>query len=196
MSEQELNAFEEQRPPRSWHSAWPYPLLAGVSLAAGELLSLEPRWLLLAPVSLLLAGLWQWGQGLRGLQESRRTADGWLRNGVRARARWRAQELTSPQIRRQLAKSLRRMVTEAERRTVRPGPSVFCRSVVRAEKSTLLALAARLHDLERSLAPQGVVLLTDLLQDGSSPFFDAERAPEVTPRLRAALAALEPECDD
>jgi hypothetical protein len=63
---------------------------------------------------------------------------------------------------------------------------------VRAEAETLLTVASRLADLERPVAPRGVVFIERLLVDGSGPLYDRELVDDLPVFLDTALDALEP----
>lgn len=91
----------------------------------------------------------------------------------------------------ELARSVRSLVHDA-RPTYLPSASPFNRRVVRAEAERLNAVAARLADLERPVAPRGVVLLERLLTDGSGPLYDRDVADDFGPTLDHVLDALEP----
>jgi hypothetical protein len=107
------------------------------------------------------------------------------------RLSWRVEELVSTKNRLELAHSLRSLVRDA-RPSYLPSASPFNRLVVRAESDQLVAVAARLADLERPVAARGVVLLERLLTDGSGPLYDRDRQDEFGPTLDLILDALEP----
>jgi len=107
------------------------------------------------------------------------------------RLAWRVEELVGTKNRLDLAHSVRSLVRDA-RPSYLPSASPFNRLVVRAESDALLAVAARLADLERPVAAQGVVLLERLLTDGSGPLYDRDRVDEFGATLDAILGALEP----
>ena len=86
---------------------------------------------------------------------------------------------------------MRSLVRDA-RPSYLPSASPFNRLVVRAESDALLAVAARLADLERPVAARGVVLLERLLTDGSGPLYDRDRVDEFGSTLDTILGALEP----
>jgi hypothetical protein len=103
---------------------------------------------------------------------------------------WRAAELVIPKRRLDLAHQLRRLVHDADARLL-PGAQAFDRLAVRAEAENFLALADRLADLERPVAPRGVLLLEQLLDDPWSPLNDRDREDEVRGCLAEAAEALE-----
>jgi hypothetical protein len=106
------------------------------------------------------------------------------------RLSWRAAELVIPKRRLDLAHSLRRLVHDADARLL-PGAQTFDRLAVRSEAETLLTLADRLADLERPVAPRGVLLLEQLLDDNWSPLHNRGRAGELRECLDEAADALE-----
>jgi hypothetical protein len=142
------------------------------------------------------AGVWR-GLGRlrarRALRALRAAADTDLarRDRPPLRLAWRVEELVGTKNRLDLAHSVRSLVRDA-RPSYLPSASPFNRLVVRAESDALLAVAARLADLERPVAARGVVLLERLLTDGSGPLYDRERADEFGPTLDTILEALEP----
>lgn len=129
----------------------------------------------------------------RALRALRTAADADLarRNRPPLRLSWRVEELVATKNRLDLAHSLRSLVRDA-RPSYLPSASPFNRMVVRAESDQLLAVAARLADLDRPVAARGVVLLERLLTDGSGPLYDRERVDEFGSILDAILDALEP----
>jgi hypothetical protein len=142
------------------------------------------------------AGVWH-GLGRlrarRAFRALRAAADADLarRNRPPLRLSWRVEELVATKNRLDLAHSLRSLVRDA-RPSYLPSASPFNRLVVRAESDQLLAVAARLADLERPIAARGVVLLDRLLTDGSGPLYDRGRAEEFGPTLDLILDTLEP----
>ncbi len=107
------------------------------------------------------------------------------------RLAWRTEELVAPENRLELAHTLRSLVREAGPRYL-PAASPVNRLAVRAEASTLLALAARLADLEKSVAPRGVLLVERLLVDGAGPLYERDSVDDLPVYLDTALGALEP----
>jgi hypothetical protein len=107
------------------------------------------------------------------------------------RLAWRVEELVATKRRLDLAHSLRTLVRDAGPRYL-PSASPVNRLAVRAESETFLALAGRLADLERPVAPRGVVLLERLLAEPSGPLYDRELVDDLPLYLDTARAALEP----
>jgi hypothetical protein len=140
--------------------------------------------------------LWR---GVRGLKErhalraGRRTADRELlrREHPPLRLAWRVEELVTPKNRLDLAHSIQSLVRDANPRYL-PTASPVNRLAVRAEAETLLAVAARLGDLERPVAARGVLLVERLLVDGSGPLYDRELVDDLPAYLDSALTALVP----
>ena len=146
--------------------------------------------------TLPFAGVWR-GLGRlrarRALRALRAAADTDLarRDRPPLRLAWRVEELVGTKNRLDLAHSVRSLVRDA-RPSYLPSASPFNRLVVRAESDALLAVAARLADLERPVAARGVVLLERLLTDGSGPLYDRDRVDEFGSTLDTILGALEP----
>jgi hypothetical protein len=129
----------------------------------------------------------------RALSAARWTADAELlrRTTPPLRLAWRVEELVAPKNRLSLARSLRQLVHDSAARYL-PSASPVNRLAVRAESESLHALADRLADLDRAVAPRGVLLVERLLTDGFSPLYERESADDLPPYLDVALEALEP----
>ena len=108
------------------------------------------------------------------------------------RLAWRVEELVSTKNRLDLAHSLRSVVRDSGPEYL-PTASPVNRGAVRAESEALLDIATRIADLDRPVAPKGLVLADGLLTDGSGPLYDRERVGELPALLDATLVALEPE---
>jgi hypothetical protein len=113
---------------------------------------------------------------LRRGRLDRQLADGLAPDAFRDRA-LRATQLAGMPTRRQVARSLRRLVAHAERPpTGLIGSAVpVCRRSVLRWREGLLGLAERLEQ-PTPLDPSGVARALVLLTDGGGPFYD-ERAP-------------------
>jgi hypothetical protein len=61
---------------------------------------------------------------------------------------------------------------------------------VRPYAATLAALADRVGDLSRPVAPRGILLLEDLLTQGDSPLYARENVEQLPERLREIETAL------
>lgn len=143
-----------------------------------------------------LRALWHGLEGLkarRALRTARSAADVELlrRESPPLRLAWRVEELVTPKNRLELTRTLRSLVRDANPRYL-PTASPVNRLAVRAEAETLLALAARLADLQRPVTARGVVFVERLLIDGSGPLYDRERVDELPVYVDTALGALEP----
>ena len=171
-----------------------YASLVGLSLGIGLALGEPRRWLVVATISLALAGIWHAGRSGLELARRRREADAWLctirRCSPSSRYAWRAEELTSRGERRLLARSLRRLVAELEGRVL-PGPVPISRADLYPYASDLRVLADRLADMSRPVAPAGTVLLIRLLTEPVGPLYDRARADELPHKVASILAALE-----
>jgi hypothetical protein len=124
----------------------------------------------------------------------RAAADRWLEQRSHAFApndavRRRIAELTSSRERTLLAKSLLGAVRDAGRRGF--GASPLNRRAVAEYADELTELAARLSDLDRPVAPRGVVLTLRLLTDGGSALYARERGAELPAEVARIRAALE-----
>lgn len=130
----------------------------------------------------------------RSLRAARRAADVEIahRRTPPLRLAWRVEELVSTKNRLDLAHSLRSLVRDSSPAYL-PTASPVNRGAVRAESEALLEVATRIADLDRPVAPKGLVLADGLLTDGSGPLFDRERVGELPAFLDATLVALEPE---
>ena len=129
----------------------------------------------------------------RSLRAARRAADLELahRRTPLLRLAWRVEELVSTKNRLDLAHSLRSLVRDSGPQYL-PTASPVNRGAVRVESETLLAVAARISDLDRPVTARGMVLAEGLLADVSGPLYDRERAEELPAFLEAVLEALEP----
>ncbi len=137
--------------------------------------------------------------GQRLLRGEREAADEWLLWGAVPRPSSplliaRAEELVSQHNRLMLARCARRLL--AELGDPRCRAYAVNRPAMRAHSGALLKLATHLEAPDRPVSPAGVVLAHRLLCNGAGPFFDADRADELGPALRAALDALEPDVTD
>jgi hypothetical protein len=118
---------------------------------------LPGRWLRRRFASLSLA------PRARELERARKTADAELAQASTPppRLAWRTAELTDGARRLRLADQLRRLVDAAGHPR---------------EKEPMLAVAARLGDLTRPVAPRGVLMLERLLRDNDRPRLAGELA--------------------
>jgi hypothetical protein len=190
---------------QSWHSparsdapARPLPALlpwaaaAAVALAVGLALGLRtPDWAVL-PVALVLLGLVKTGQRWIARHRRRTVADTWFRSGGRAsQFQWRADELTSRGERSLLARSLRRIVRELGSPPGFRSTVPLNRKALRPHAAELVALAERLDDLERPVAPAGILEVQHLLTSPGSPLHLYGREADVSETLTAIHRKLE-----
>jgi hypothetical protein len=131
--------------------------------------------------------------GLFRRPRERAAADRWLAERRHAfspneAVRRRIAELTTPRERRLVARSLRGAVQDAGRIGLSASP--LNRRALAECADEIVALAERLSDLDRAVAPRGVVLVLRLVTDGASPLYGrgtgAELRAEVA-RIRTAL---------
>jgi len=168
------------------------PLIAVIGLGAG----LPTRPTLAVAVALLVLGVVEIGRTRLAVVRARTAADTLLRTGVRVHPASellvrRAAELTSDRNRKSLSRSLGRIVRELER-PVLASPVPLDRRNVGPHVDLVAALAARVGQLERPVAPRGMVLVEELLMDGvASPLYLGGRAEDVPVALGRCLAALD-----
>jgi hypothetical protein len=108
----------------------------------------------------------------RALKAARRRADAEILAArlPSPRLAWRTAELVSEENRTDLARSLTAAVQGADERLL-PTASPLDRVAVRECRPQLLALAARLYDQSLTVSPRGVLLVDDLLGDGTGPLY-------------------------
>jgi hypothetical protein len=140
--------------------------------------------------SRLLAPLRTW-ESRRALRAARERADQELALSrlPSPRLAWRTAELLDEEHRVELARWLTDIVHSADERLL-PGASPIDRNAVRAARSQLLEVAARISDTERPVTARGVVLLERLLDGGA--VFGQARASRLRAELAAVREALEP----
>jgi hypothetical protein len=182
----------------------PWLPAAGATFALGYVAGLSRPALLVAPLSLLLFGLWRASCSLLERRRLRNTADAWIARGHEASTGWygwRIAELTTPRERKLLARSLRSVVGDlSSRGSAAAAP--LNRIALRPNVGLLLGLAERLDALERPVRAAGVLTVQGLITSPDSPLYrppvliEAPRAggkvaSECAGRLRAALDGLE-----
>jgi len=144
--------------------------------------------------SKLLAPMRSW-EARRALRGARRRADEELA-ATRLpppRLAWRAAELVADENRIDLARSLTDVVHAADERLL-PAASPIARAAVRACRPQLLALAARLFDVPNPVSARGVLLVDQLLTDGTGPLYgwgDAGRLLAAATHILAVLDGAE-----
>jgi len=196
--------MERRRGFARWSPPLERPLtvaLAYLALAVGAVVigfgtGLPRRLTLVVSAAFVLVGLGKAGLMLLGIAQRRRAADRLLRTGVSVHPESelltrRAAELTSVRNRRMLAGSLRSLVREVERPAVVSAVPLNRRGL--GPKLPLFrSLVDRVADVERPVAPQGMVLVEDLLTDGfESPLYLGGRSEDVATAIERCLAALD-----
>jgi hypothetical protein len=141
--------------------------------------------------SRLLAPVRGW-EARRALRAARARAD---RELVEARLpsprlAWRSAELVADEHRIGLARDLTDVLRASDERLL-PGSTPIDRAAVRACRAQLLALAGRVCDLDRPVAPRGVLLVEALFGDGSGPIYGDGDGARLAREIAAASEALE-----
>ena len=128
----------------------------------------------------------------RELVAARRIADAELLGTALPSPRfaWRTNELCSDEYRRALAESVVQVVKTSETRYL-PSTSPLNRVAAREQLAPLLQVAAVLADVERRVAPRGVLLVQRLLTGSKSPLYQQGTTNELRAALTDALNALE-----
>ena len=139
----------------------------------------------------LLAPVRSW-EARRALRGARRRADAELASTrlPPPRLAWRAAELVADENRVDLARSLTDVVHAADERLL-PAASPIARASVRECRPQLLALAARLFDVSKPVAPRGVLLVEQLLIDGAGPLYGGRDATKLLAAATHILAVLD-----
>lgn len=128
----------------------------------------------------------------RRLSAARRRADLELARWpyVPIQLTWRANELVADKNRRELARSLRAAIRDADARYL-PGASPLNRLAVRAEAGALEEIASRLAAVEHDVSARGVVHVERLLTDGASPLYGSGDSDALGDELDRILEVLE-----
>jgi hypothetical protein len=103
----------------------------------------------------------------------------------------RIDELKSARLRGDLARSFRRIATDAASTGRALTPSQHNRRALVPHIAELRLLAAGLDDSQAMLTPRGVALAHRLVTAGGGPLYNPGRAAELPASLRATLAALD-----
>jgi hypothetical protein len=142
---------------------------------------------------LVLLGLLLGAARARERSHMRRRADTWIVRGhhdVRAWYGWRIIELTAPQERRQLARSLRSVTADLAPGRL-PGAIPLNRSALRPYTYLVQLLAQRLEAVERPVSPAGILGVHTLLTSPGSVLYarplDGDATVDVPTGLKAAL---------
>ena len=139
----------------------------------------------------LLAPVRSW-EARRALRGARRRADEELA-ATRLpppRLAWRAAELVADENRIDLARSLTDVVHAADERLL-PAASPIVRSAVRECRPQLLAIAARLFELSKPVPARGVLLVEQLLTNGSGPLYGRGDSARLLAAATNILAVLD-----
>lgn len=139
----------------------------------------------------LLAPVHAWS-ARRELRAARRSADEQLLASrlPSPRLAWRVAELVAEEHRIEIGRSLTDVIHASDERLL-PSASPLDRAAVRECRPQLLGLASRLFDLERPVAPRGVLLVEQLLREGDGPLY-GRGSPR---RLRLQVARIESALD-
>jgi hypothetical protein len=137
----------------------------------------------------LLAPVRGW-EARRALRAARARADGELiaTRLPSPRLAWRTAELVSDAHRIELARDLTELLHAADGRLL-PGSAPIDRLAVREARAQLLLLAGRLSDLDRAVAPRGILLVERLFDGG--PVYGRNGGPRLARAAKDALEALE-----
>jgi hypothetical protein len=139
----------------------------------------------------LLAPVHAWS-ARRGLRAARRSADEQLLASrlPSPRLAWRVAELTADQNRIALGRSLTDVIHASDERLL-PSASPIDRATVRECRPQLLGLASRLFDLERTVAPRGVLLADQLLREADGPLYGRGSPRALRLEIRRIESALD-----
>lgn len=107
------------------------------------------------------------------------------------RLAWRTAELVAAEHRVELALEAAEIVRHADGTTL-PGASPLDRPAVRAARAQLLALASRLADLDRAVAPRGILLASRFLTSSESPLYGGESRVPLRTHVQQIVDALNP----
>lgn len=121
-----------------------------------------------------------------------RAADAWIAHRsppppADAELRKRLVALTAPSHRRATARSLRRVLAEAERPAVLSAQIPVDRRAVRAERARLADLISTLSDCDAPVSARGVALADDLVRSPASPLYHHRKSPTGSGELRSAV---------
>jgi hypothetical protein len=141
--------------------------------------------------SRLLAPVRGW-EARRALRAERERADRELLETrlPSPRLAWRTAELVAEEHRVELARDLTDLLRGADERLL-PGSAPIDRAAIRACRARLLALAGRVCDLERPVAPRGILLVERLFDNGSGPLYGVGDDARLALQIAAASEALE-----
>jgi hypothetical protein len=167
--------------PRPAHAIAPYAVLFATATVFGASHVIPQRWAAaLAAASVLAAGGAALRAWMRRVHLCER-ADRFIATGTGAPPAAavlaaRRAELLSTRDRRTLATSLRRLVEDAQAPPTMSARIPTDRRAVRAEAAHMEWLAARLADMDTSVAPRSVAHVHLLITDPGSPIFRCGRS--------------------
>jgi len=126
----------------------------------------------------------------------REKADGWLstRCGEQpddAMLLARIGELSSPRLRKTLARSFRRVARDVHSFGRPTTPAQHNRRILRPHAEQIQRLAERLDDRTRPVGPRGMAMAYRLVTMGGGPLYNSRRAQELPAHLNATLGALD-----
>ncbi|HEX5251749.1 MAG TPA: hypothetical protein VFW14_18940 [Gaiellales bacterium] len=126
----------------------------------------------------------------------REKADGWLstRCGEQPDDPMllaRIEELSSPRLRKTLARSFRRVARDVHSFGRPMTPAQHNRRNLRPHAEQIRRLAERLDDRTRPVGPRGMAMAHRLVTMGSGPLYNSRRAQELPAHLNATLGALD-----
>ncbi len=182
--------------PRPTQAALPFAAvgLVPLALAAGALLPWSAG--LVVAAGCVLLSLVRGSLALLDLSNLRSAADDLLRAGARAHPQsallsWRSAELTSERNRKINARSLRAIARELDGSSL-PSTVPLNRAGSRPYAGAIRVLSDRLDDFHRGVSARGVLLVQDLLTDGTgSPLYVTARGSELRATLERCLTALD-----
>lgn len=131
--------------------------------------------------------------GHRALRTARRSADEQLLASrlPSPRLAWRVAELTAQEHRNELGRGLAEVVHASDERLL-PSVKPLHRGAVRECRAQLLDIASCLFDTERSVTPRGVLLVEQLLGDGTSPLYGSDSPRKLRLELDRIRDVLQP----
>jgi hypothetical protein len=126
----------------------------------------------------------------------REKADGWLstRCGEQpddAMLLARIDELSSPRLRKTLARSFRRVAHDVNSFGRPTTPAQHNRRILKPHAEQIRCLADRLDDRTRPVGPRGMAMAYRLVTMGGGPLYNSGRAQELPAHLNATLGALD-----
>jgi hypothetical protein len=125
----------------------------------------------------------------------RRRADDWLRSSsgvfVPEEYAQRAAELSSPEHRLMLAKTLRKIERSAGERAIGP-TNILDLAAVREHRRALRSLVTLLEDDREPVTAAGMLRVRDLITQASSPLYGTTRGLRLDAEIATAIDLLQP----